>query len=49
MSRAARQDEGTTDVHLTRGVRFGPIAALLVAALLRFYNLGLRPVWTDEG
>jgi 4-amino-4-deoxy-L-arabinose transferase-like glycosyltransferase len=40
---------GTSDARLGGGARFGPVAALVVAALLRFYQLGMRPIWTDEG
>jgi len=29
--------------------QLGPLAAIAVAALARFHDLGTRPVWTDEG
>lgn len=49
MSAAGAKSGGVSDARLGANARFGPIAALLVAAFLRFHDLGARPVWTDEG
>lgn len=49
MSEAARSTIGAPDARSFDWARLGPFAALLVAAVLRLYDLGTRPVWTDEG
>jgi len=40
---------GTADAHVSEHARFGPFAALVIAALARFHGLGARTLWTDEG
>ncbi len=49
MSDAAPKPHGSSDAHLGRHLRFGPVAALVVGALVRFHDLGARSLWTDEG
>jgi 4-amino-4-deoxy-L-arabinose transferase-like glycosyltransferase len=49
MSTPPPDSPGVSDARVGLHARFGPVAALLVAAALRFYQLGDRPIWTDEG
>ncbi len=41
--------QSASDSRIVAGTRFGPLAVLLIAALVRFHGLGARSVWTDEG
>jgi len=49
MSAGAPAPRGSADARLGRNLRFGPVAALVIAALVRLHGLGSRSLWTDEG
>lgn len=49
MSSAAPSALPPAESRAGRLARLGPFAAIAVAAVLRFHDLGARPLWTDEG
>jgi hypothetical protein len=49
MRKPVGADESSADAPIGAHLRFGPVAALIIGAILRFYALGMRSLWTDEG